>query len=82
MTVCTVLAFAQPLEEVTWNGFPTILKEFPEVLSTCWLLFLHSLAQLIQKKSQLDLNWVIVEARSSDAALHHSLSITNSSYIT
>lgn len=27
-------------EVVTQNGFPTVLKEFPEVLSTCWLLFL------------------------------------------
>ena len=33
-------------EVVTWNGFPTVLKEFPEVLRTC-LLFLHSAVQHI-----------------------------------
>ena len=26
----------------TWNAFPTDLKEFPDMLSTCRLLFLHS----------------------------------------
>jgi hypothetical protein len=26
----------------TWSAFPTVLKEFPHMLSTCWLLFLHS----------------------------------------
>ena len=31
----------------TWNAFPTDLKEFPHMLSTCWLLFLHSTVQLI-----------------------------------
>uniref|UniRef100_A0A8K9WMH2 RING-type E3 ubiquitin transferase n=1 Tax=Oncorhynchus mykiss TaxID=8022 RepID=A0A8K9WMH2_ONCMY len=25
-----------------WNAFPTVLKEFPHMLSTCWLLFLQS----------------------------------------
>ena len=48
------------------------------MLSTCWLLFLHSAVRLISKH----LNWVevIVEARSSDAALHHSPSWSNSPY--
>ena len=27
---------------VTWNAFPTVLKEYPHMLSTCWLLFLYS----------------------------------------
>ena len=31
-----------------WNYFPTVLKEFPHMLSTCWLLFLHSVVQLIR----------------------------------
>ena len=31
----------------TWDVFPTVLKEFPHMLSTCWLLFLHSAVQLI-----------------------------------
>ena len=26
-------------EGVTWNAFPTVLKEFPHMLSTCWLPF-------------------------------------------
>uniref|UniRef100_A0A673XC18 Phosphotransferase n=1 Tax=Salmo trutta TaxID=8032 RepID=A0A673XC18_SALTR len=25
---------------LTWVAFPTVLKEFPHMLSTCWLLFL------------------------------------------
>ena len=29
-------------EVVTWNAFPTALNELPHMLSTCWLLFLHS----------------------------------------
>ena len=33
----------------TWNAFPTVLKEFLHMLSTCWLLFLHSAVQLIPK---------------------------------
>src|SRR4029434_2011268 len=57
-------------EVVTWNGFPTVLEEFPDVLSTCWLLCLHSAVQFIPPRpSQLGLGWVIVEARSSDPAL-------------
>ena len=31
----------------TWNAFPTVLKQFPHMLSTCWLLFLHSAVELI-----------------------------------
>ena len=68
------------LASFTWNAFPTVLKEFPHMLSTCWLIFLQSAVQLIPKH----LNWVevrvIVEARSSDAALHHSPSWSNSPY--
>ena len=30
----------------TWNAFPTVLKEFPPILSTCWLIFLHSTVPL------------------------------------
>ena len=41
-------------EVVNWNAFPTVLKEFPHMLSTCWLLFLHSAVQLIPNH----LNWV------------------------
>ena len=40
----------------TWNAFPTALKEFPHMLSTCWLLFLQSVVQLIPNH----LNWVEV----------------------
>ena len=31
----------------TWNAFPTVLKEFPHMLSTFWLIFLNSAVQLI-----------------------------------
>ena len=50
------------------NAYPTVLKEFPHMLSTCWLLFLHSAVQLIPKLG----DWAIVEARSFDVPLHHS----------
>ena len=30
------------LTSITWNAFPTDLKEFPHMLSTCWQLFLQS----------------------------------------
>ena len=38
------------------NAFPTVLKEFPHILSTCLVLFLHSAVQLISNH----LNWVEV----------------------
>ena len=37
----------------TWKAFPTVLKEFPHMLSTCWLLFLHSAVRLIQNHLNL-----------------------------
>ncbi|XP_069614402.1 RCC1 and BTB domain-containing protein 2 isoform X2 [Ranitomeya imitator] len=37
---------------VTGNGLPTILKEFPEMLSTCWPFCLHSAVQLTSKPSR------------------------------
>ena len=37
----------------TWNDFPRVLKEFPHMLSTCWLLFLHFAVKLIPNH----LNW-------------------------
>ena len=42
-----LLDFAMISTSFTWNAFPTILKEYPHMLSTCWLLFLHSAVQLI-----------------------------------
>ncbi|KAK6301202.1 hypothetical protein J4Q44_G00293000 [Coregonus suidteri] len=57
------------------NYFPTVLKEFPHMLSTCWLCFLHSAVQLIPNHLNRGSGRVIVEARSSDAALHHSTSV-------
>ena len=41
-------------EAVTWNGFPTVLKEFSEMLSTCWPFCLHSAVHLIPNH----LDWV------------------------
>lgn len=47
----TALAVSQSLSwgsvEVAWNDFQEELKESPEVLSPCWLLYLHSVVQLI-----------------------------------
>lgn len=40
-------SFILPHEEVTLNSFATLLKDFAQVLSTCWLLFLHFSVQLI-----------------------------------
>jgi len=73
----TIGILSQPHEVDTWNSFPTILKEFPEVLSTCF----PSLSGPTHPKPSLDLDQVIMDARSSDAALHHT-PWTNSSYIT
>ncbi|CAJ0939290.1 unnamed protein product [Ranitomeya imitator] len=41
-------------EVVTGNGLPTILKEFPEMLSTCWPFCLHSAVLLTPNH----LDWV------------------------
>jgi hypothetical protein len=38
----------------TWNAFPTVSRSSHIMLSTCWLLFLHSAVQLIPNP----LNWV------------------------
>ena len=45
-----------PSISFTWNAFPTVLKEFPHMLSTCWLRFLQSAVQLTPNH----LNWVEV----------------------
>ena len=39
-------SLSQVHEVVTWNAFPTVLKEFSHMMSTCWHLFLHSAVQL------------------------------------
>ena len=36
--------FSQPASP---GLIPTVLKDFPHMLSICWLLFLHSVVQLI-----------------------------------
>ena len=61
------------------NAFPTVLNEFPNMLSTCWLLFLHSAIQLIPNH----LNWVEVGWlwRPGHLMQHHpSPSWSNSPY--
>jgi hypothetical protein len=63
----------------TCNAFPTSLKEFPHMLSTRWLLFLHSAVQLIPNH----LNWVEVRWlwRPGHLMQHqHSPSWSNSPY--
>uniref|UniRef100_A0A673W8P0 Uncharacterized protein n=1 Tax=Salmo trutta TaxID=8032 RepID=A0A673W8P0_SALTR len=42
------------LNQLHLECFPTVLKEFPHMLSTWWLLFIHSAVQLISNH----LNWV------------------------
>ena len=63
-TLCLDDSFAQSWHslnqlhlECTWNAFPTVLKVLPHMLSTCWLLFIHSAVQLIPNH----LNWVEVD---------------------
>ena len=53
-TLCFVLSLHELHEVITWNGFPTVLKEFPEMLSTCWPFCLHSVVHLIPNH----LDWV------------------------
>ncbi|KAM4015129.1 NXPE family member 4-like [Anomaloglossus baeobatrachus] len=49
--------FLDELQEVvTGNGLPTVLKKFPEMLSTCWPFCLHSVVQLTPNH----LDWVQV----------------------
>ena len=60
----------------TWNAFPTVLKEFPHMLST----FPSLCGPTHPKPSQLGWDCVFVEARSSDAALHRSPSWSNSTH--
>ena len=56
----------------TWHRFPTVLKEFPHMLRTCWLLFLHSAVQLIPNH----LNWVEVRWLWRPSHLmHHSITL-------
>lgn len=60
-----VATFAfRPHEVVTWDGFLAILKEFPEVLSTCWLPF-----PLQSNSSQTILIGFGLAGGSGDAAL-------------
>lgn len=60
-------------EVVTWNAFPTVLKDFYYVYYEHFLSAFPSLCiPTHAKPSQLDSAWVIVEARSCDATLHHS----------
>lgn len=61
-----------------WNGFPAVLKEFPEFLNAFWLLFRRTAVELIPDHLGLALGWVIVEARSSEAVVHPSASWWNS----
>ena len=56
----------------TWNPFPTVWKESPHLLSTCWLLFLHSAVQLIPNH----LNWVeVVRLWRTGHLMQHSITL-------
>lgn len=72
-TVKEALAFFQL---ASWgshlNGFSTVLKEFPYILSTCWLLFHHSGFQLIPNH----LSWVLAGwLWSSGHLMQHSITL-------
>ena len=75
--LCTLLAFSTSFIgecfSISLKGVPThaehLLAAFPSLCGPT-----HP------KPSQLGWDWVIVEARSSDAALHHSPSWSNSPY--
>jgi hypothetical protein len=47
------------------NAFPTVLKELPHMLNTCWLLFLQSAVQL----NPNHLNWLIGQLVIVEASL-------------
>lgn len=51
-------------------SFPTILKEFSEVITSCWPLCFHSAVQLTPKRLSGVQVQLSVEARPSAAALH------------
>jgi hypothetical protein len=56
-TLCLDDSFAQSWHSLNqFHAFPTVLKEFPHMLSTCWLIFLLSRVQLIPNH----LSWVEV----------------------
>ena len=55
----------------TWNAFPTVLKEFPHMLSTCWLFFLHSAVWLIPNH----LNLVVVGLWKPGHLIQHSITL-------
>ena len=42
----------------TWKAFPTVLKEFPHMLSTCSLIFLHTAVQLIPNHNWVEVSWL------------------------
>jgi hypothetical protein len=61
----------------TWNAFPTVLKEFPHILSTCWLLFFHSAVLLIPNHTNsVEVGWLW----RPDHLMQHSPSWSNSPY--
>ncbi|CAJ0965016.1 unnamed protein product, partial [Ranitomeya imitator] len=57
-------------EVVTGNGLPTIFKEFPEMLCTCWPFCLHSAVQFTPNH----LDWVQVCVTSKAPPHHHTSS--------
>ncbi|CAJ0954123.1 unnamed protein product [Ranitomeya imitator] len=75
-------SFDELQEVVTENGLPTILKEFPEMLTTCWPFCLHSEVQLTPNH----LDWVQVWSpslvRSQQAQLNSDLNAHLSSSCT
>ena len=62
------------------NNFPTVLKEFPHMLSTWWLLFLHSAIQLIPNHLNWDeVGWFWMPAhlmQHSITLLHGQIALT------
>ena len=75
--LCTHLAFSQ---SASWG---MLFQQSWRSSHICWALvgcFSFTLRSNSFKTISIGLSWVIVEVRSSDAALHHSPSWSNSPY--
>ena len=64
----------------TWNALSNSLEGVPTYAEHLLAAFPSLCGPTHPKPSQMGKHWVIVEARSSDAAPHHSPSLSNSPY--
>ncbi|CAJ0960556.1 unnamed protein product, partial [Ranitomeya imitator] len=72
-------------EVVTGKGLPTILKEFPEMLSTCWPFCLHSEVQLTPNHQDAATNHAgppLTSCRGLPHSSYHNTSTNSLWYLT